>query len=174
MNLVLYTILKLLSRPVVCTNFQGLETNTCFSASALNQGHSRHKCSTAVYTSFQNLAPRYLKTLYPVLQRLVPRVNCHEIISQFFSSDLAFKKRFSPSNAPRKAGRMTRNAKPGLPRAVDGAMGAPQRFWGGSVIYNGKKVKIALYLAVFVTRDREGYVMVYRFSDIGVHGEWIG
>jgi Zn-dependent protease len=52
---------------------------------------------------------------------------------------------------------MTRNAKPGLPRAVDGAMGAPQRFWGGSVIYNGKKVKIALYLAVFVTRDREGY-----------------
>ena len=53
---------------------------------------------------------------------------------------------------------MTRNAKPGLPRAVDGAMGAPQRFWGGSVIYNGKKVKIALYLAVFVTRDREGYV----------------
>jgi hypothetical protein len=25
------------------------------------------------------------------------------------------------------------------------------------VIYNGKKVKTALYLAVFVTRDREGY-----------------
>jgi hypothetical protein len=40
MNLVLYTILKLLSRPVVCTNFQGLETNTCFSTSALYQGHS--------------------------------------------------------------------------------------------------------------------------------------
>ena len=51
---------------------------------------------------------------------------------------------------------MTRNAKPGLPRAVDGPMGAAQRFWGGFVIYNGKKVKIALYLAVFVTRDREG------------------
>ena len=59
---------------------------------------------------------------------------------------------------------MTRNAKPGLPRAVDGAMGAPQRFWGGSVIYNGKKVKIALYLAVFVTRDREGYVLHMRRS----------
>jgi hypothetical protein len=56
---------------------------------------------------------------------------------------------------------MTRNAKPGLPRAVDGAMGAPQRFWGGSVIYNGEKVKIALYLAVFVTRDREGYVVKF-------------
>jgi hypothetical protein len=32
--------LKLLSRPVVCTNFQGLETNTFFSASAFDQGHS--------------------------------------------------------------------------------------------------------------------------------------
>jgi hypothetical protein len=30
MDLVLYSILKLLSRPVVCTNFQGLETNTFF------------------------------------------------------------------------------------------------------------------------------------------------
>jgi hypothetical protein len=39
MDLVLYSILKLLSRPVVCTNFQGLETNT-FSARALGQGHS--------------------------------------------------------------------------------------------------------------------------------------
>ena len=75
-----------------------------------------------------------------------------------FSSDLASKKRYSPRKRSRKAGRMTRNAKPGLHRAVDGAMGAPQRFWEGSVIYNGKKVKIALYLAVFVTRDREGYV----------------
>jgi hypothetical protein len=40
MNLVIYFILKLLSRPVVCTNFQGLETHTFFSASALDQGHS--------------------------------------------------------------------------------------------------------------------------------------
>ena len=135
MNLVLYTILKQLSRPDVCTNFQGLETNTCFSASPLNQGHSRHKCSTAVYTSFQNLAPRYLKTLYPVLQRLVPRVNCHEIISQFFSSGQAFKKRYSPRKGSRKAGNMTRNAKPGLPSAMDGPMGAPQRFWGDFARY---------------------------------------
>ena len=30
MNLVLYPILKLLSRPVVCTNFKGLDTNTFF------------------------------------------------------------------------------------------------------------------------------------------------
>jgi hypothetical protein len=30
MDLVLYAILRLLSRPVVCTNFQGLETNTFF------------------------------------------------------------------------------------------------------------------------------------------------
>jgi hypothetical protein len=30
MNLVLKTILKLLSRPVVCTNFQGLKKNTFF------------------------------------------------------------------------------------------------------------------------------------------------
>jgi hypothetical protein len=30
MHLVLYIILKLLSRPVVCANFQGLEENTCF------------------------------------------------------------------------------------------------------------------------------------------------
>jgi hypothetical protein len=98
--------------------------------------------------------------LYPVLQRLVPRIKCHEIISKFFSSDLAFKKRLSPRKRSRKAGRMTRNAKPGLPRAVDGAMGAAHRFLGDSVIYlyNRKKVKIALYLAVFVTRDREGYV----------------
>jgi hypothetical protein len=71
---------------------------------------------------------------------------------------LAFKKRFSPRKRSRKAGRMTRNAKPGLPRAVDGAMGAAQRFLGDFVIYNGKKVKIALYLAVFITRDHEGYV----------------
>ena len=54
---------------------------------------------------------------------------------------------------------MTRNAKSGLPRAVDGPMGAPQRFLGDYVRYNGKKVEIALYLAVFVTRDHEGYVM---------------
>ena len=43
MNLVLMPILKLLSRPVVCTNFQGLETNTFFSASALDQGYSSTK-----------------------------------------------------------------------------------------------------------------------------------
>ena len=43
MNLVLQPILKLLSRPVVCTNFQGLETNTYFSASALAQGYSTAK-----------------------------------------------------------------------------------------------------------------------------------
>ena len=30
LNLVLYIILKLLSRPVVCANFQGLEANTFF------------------------------------------------------------------------------------------------------------------------------------------------
>ena len=30
MKLVLYMILKLLSRPVVCANFQGLQTNTIF------------------------------------------------------------------------------------------------------------------------------------------------
>ena len=53
---------------------------------------------------------------------------------------------------------MTRNAKPGSPRAVDGPMGAPQRFWGDSVKYNGERVEIALYLAVFVTRDRERHV----------------
>ena len=53
---------------------------------------------------------------------------------------------------------MTRNAKSGLPRAMDGPMGAPQRFLGDYVRYNGKKVEIALYLAVFVTRDRERYV----------------
>ena len=41
MNPVLYPILKLLSRPVVCTNFQGLETNILCSASAFDQGHSR-------------------------------------------------------------------------------------------------------------------------------------
>jgi hypothetical protein len=40
MNIVLKPILKLLSRPVVCTNFQGLETNTLFSASVFNQGYS--------------------------------------------------------------------------------------------------------------------------------------
>ena len=56
---------------------------------------------------------------------------------------------------------MTRNAKPGLPRAVDGAMGAPQRFWGGSVRHTRKKVQIALYLAVFVTLDRERYGYPY-------------
>jgi hypothetical protein len=44
MNLVLYHILNLLSRPVVCTNFQGLETNTFFSASGVNQGHSSTEC----------------------------------------------------------------------------------------------------------------------------------
>ena len=60
---------------------------------------------------------------------------------------------------------MTRNAKPGLPRAVDGPIEAPQRFWGGSVKYNGEKVEIALYLAVFVTRDREGYDMGYDVAD---------
>ena len=36
--------MKLLSRPVVCTNFQGLEINTFFSASALGQGHSTAVC----------------------------------------------------------------------------------------------------------------------------------
>jgi hypothetical protein len=30
MDLVLYAILIILSRPVVCTNFQGMETNTVF------------------------------------------------------------------------------------------------------------------------------------------------
>ena len=55
---------------------------------------------------------------------------------------------------------MTRDAKPGLPRAVDGPIEEPQRFWGGSVKYNGEKVEIALYLAVFVTREREGYAKV--------------
>jgi hypothetical protein len=29
-----------LSRPVVCTNFQGLETNTFIPASGVDQGHS--------------------------------------------------------------------------------------------------------------------------------------
>jgi hypothetical protein len=53
---------------------------------------------------------------------------------------------------------MTRNAKLELPRAVDGPMGAPQRFWGNSVRYNGEKIEIALYLAVFVTQDCEGCV----------------
>ena len=38
--------MKLLSRPVVCTNFQGLETNTFFSASAFDQGHSiKYSCT---------------------------------------------------------------------------------------------------------------------------------
>ena len=54
---------------------------------------------------------------------------------------------------------MTRNAKPGLPRAVDGPMGAPHQFLGDSVRHARKKVQIALYLAVFVTRDRERYVV---------------
>jgi hypothetical protein len=40
MNLVLYSILKLLSRPVVCTNFSE-SGDKYFSASALNQGHRR-------------------------------------------------------------------------------------------------------------------------------------
>ena len=53
---------------------------------------------------------------------------------------------------------MTWNAKPGLLRAADGPMGAPQQFWGDSVRYNMEKIEIALYLAVFVTRDRERYV----------------
>jgi hypothetical protein len=38
MNFVLYLILKLLSRPVVCANFQGLEANTFFPASGVDQG----------------------------------------------------------------------------------------------------------------------------------------
>ena len=41
MNPVIYQILKLLSRPVVCVNFQGLKTNTVFPVSGFNQGHSR-------------------------------------------------------------------------------------------------------------------------------------
>jgi hypothetical protein len=42
---------------------------------------------------------------------------------------------------------------------MDGPIEAPQRFFlGGSVIYNGEKIAVALYVAVFVTRDREGYV----------------
>ena len=44
MNLNLYIILRLLSRPVVCANFQGLEANTFPPASGVNQGNS-----TAVY-----------------------------------------------------------------------------------------------------------------------------
>ena len=40
MNLVLQIILKLLSRPVVCANFQRLEANICFTASGVDQGHS--------------------------------------------------------------------------------------------------------------------------------------
>jgi hypothetical protein len=52
---------------------------------------------------------------------------------------------------------MTRNAKPGLPRAVDGSIEAPQRIFGGVLKYNGKKIEIALYLVVFVTHDRGGY-----------------
>jgi hypothetical protein len=40
MNLVLYIILKLLSRPVVCADFQGLEANTFFPASGVCQGYS--------------------------------------------------------------------------------------------------------------------------------------
>jgi hypothetical protein len=47
----------------------------------------------------------------------------------------------------------------------------PIDFGGGSVIYNGKKVKIALYLAVFVTRDREGYVL-RKSSVAGQASKW--
>ena len=64
---------------------------------------------------------------------------------------------------------MIRCAIPRLPRAVDGPMGAPQRFLGDSVRYNGKKVEIALYLAVFVTRDREGYVVGYIYIVITIY-----
>jgi hypothetical protein len=49
---------------------------------------------------------------------------------------------------------MTRNAKPGSPKAVDEPMGAPPRFWGDSIRYSGKKIEIALYLDVFLTRSR--------------------
>ena len=63
---------------------------------------------------------------------------------------------------------MTRNAKPGLLRAVDGPMGAPQQFLGDSVRYNGKKVEIALYLAVFVTRDHERYVTWFASCSFGL------
>jgi hypothetical protein len=56
---------------------------------------------------------------------------------------------------------MTHNAKPGLHRAVDGPMGELQRFFGDSVRYSGKKIEMALYLAIFITRDREGYEYVY-------------
>jgi hypothetical protein len=44
MNLVVYLILKLLSRPVVCANFHGLEENTFFPDSGVNQGHSSDQC----------------------------------------------------------------------------------------------------------------------------------
>ena len=39
MNLVLYLILKLLSRPVVCANFQCQEANTCFPVSSQSRPH---------------------------------------------------------------------------------------------------------------------------------------
>ena len=48
-------------------------------------------------------------------------------------------------------------------------MGAPQRFLGDSVRYNGKKVEIALCLAVLVTRDREGYAHLHRMQRRGQH-----
>ena len=40
MNLVLFSILRVMSRPVVCANFQDLEENTYFTASGVCQGHS--------------------------------------------------------------------------------------------------------------------------------------
>jgi hypothetical protein len=65
MNLVLLPIFKLLSIPVVCTNFQGrLETNTLFSASGVDQGHSSIRrsleCSfvLSVDTDLVHLVPR--------------------------------------------------------------------------------------------------------------------
>jgi hypothetical protein len=54
---------------------------------------------------------------------------------------------------------MTRNTKPGLPRAEKGPMGAPQRFWGVSVSF-------WLFLAFFVTRDHKGYELyLINFDD---------
>ena len=64
MNRALYLILKLLSRPVVCANFQGLEANTCFPASGVCQGHSRSTAQIAahaMYTKFSTLITPRIK-----------------------------------------------------------------------------------------------------------------
>ena len=63
MNLVLKLILKLLSRPVVCANFQGLEKNTFFQlAESIKATVGAWYPDTKFkFSTYYNLVPRYVR-----------------------------------------------------------------------------------------------------------------